>query len=85
MTQQEATTEVTADRGTTAAQRLRSPAATDLALGIEARSRALLSEGKAAEELYREAIGMAAFVERAGRELMATGEPARGAEPTERS
>jgi DNA-binding CsgD family transcriptional regulator len=30
---------------------------TDLGLGIEARSRALLSEGEAAEEHYREAIG----------------------------
>ncbi len=32
------------------------PAATDFGLGIEARSRALLSEGEAAEGLYREAI-----------------------------
>jgi DNA-binding CsgD family transcriptional regulator len=32
------------------------PAGTDLALGIEARSRALLSEGPTADRLYREAI-----------------------------
>jgi DNA-binding CsgD family transcriptional regulator/tetratricopeptide (TPR) repeat protein len=32
------------------------PSGTDFALGIEARSRALLSEGKTAEGLYREAI-----------------------------
>jgi ATP/maltotriose-dependent transcriptional regulator MalT len=32
------------------------PSGTDFALGIEARSRALLREGVAAEELYREAI-----------------------------
>jgi DNA-binding NarL/FixJ family response regulator len=32
------------------------PCATDVALGLEARSRALVSEGAAAEELYREAI-----------------------------
>jgi DNA-binding CsgD family transcriptional regulator len=93
---------------------------TDFGLGIEARSRALLSEGETAESLYREAIGrlgrtelrpelarahllygewlrrenrradaraqlraahemldamgMAAFAERAGRELLAVGE-----------
>jgi DNA-binding CsgD family transcriptional regulator len=32
------------------------PCGTDFALGIEARCRALVSDGKAAEELYREAI-----------------------------
>jgi len=32
------------------------PAGTDFALGIEARSRALLSDGAAADDLYREAI-----------------------------
>jgi hypothetical protein len=32
------------------------PAGTDFALGIEARSRALLSDGTAADDLYREAI-----------------------------
>jgi len=32
------------------------PAGTDFGLGVEARSRALVSEGEAAEELYREAI-----------------------------
>ena len=32
------------------------PCANDVALGIEARSRALLSDGAAAEDLYREAI-----------------------------
>jgi DNA-binding CsgD family transcriptional regulator len=32
------------------------PAGTDLALGIEARSRALLSDGAPAEDLYREAV-----------------------------
>ena len=99
------------------------PAGTDFALGIEARCRALLSDGEAAERLYREAIerlgrtrlrpelarahllygewlrrerrrvdaraqlraaheqftsiGMEAFVERARRELLATGEKVR--------
>jgi DNA-binding CsgD family transcriptional regulator len=99
------------------------PAGTDFALGIEARSRALLNDGATAEELYREAtarlrrtklrpelarahllhgewlrregrrsdareqlrsahdlflaIGMEAFAERAGRELLATGEKVR--------
>ncbi len=99
------------------------PAGTDFGLGIEARSRALLSEGEVAENLYREAIdrlgrtklrpelarahlvygewlrreqrrtdaraqlrtahqmldaiGMAAFAERARRELQATGETIR--------
>jgi DNA-binding CsgD family transcriptional regulator len=97
--------------------------ATEWALGIEARSRALLSDGETAEDLYREAIdrlartrlrpelarahllygewlrrdgrrasarqqlrtaremlaaiGMEAFAERAGRELVATGETVR--------
>src|SRR5205085_5477376 len=32
------------------------PCGTDFALGIEARSRALLSDGAAADDLYREAI-----------------------------
>jgi len=96
------------------------PAGTDFALGIEARARALLSDGAAADNLYRQAIdrlgrtqlrpelarahllygewlrregrrvdgreqlrtaydqftaiGMEAFAERAGRELVATGE-----------
>ncbi|MGE2727969.1 ATP-binding protein [Mycolicibacterium vaccae] len=100
-----------------------SPSGTDWALGIEARSRALVSDGAAAEGFYREAIerlgntdlrpdlgrarlvygewlrrqrrrvdaraqlraaheifesiGMAAFAERARRELLATGERAR--------
>ena len=99
------------------------PCGTDLALGIEARCRALLSDGAAADVLYREAIdrlgrtrlrpelarahllygewlrregrrvdareqlrtahdmlaaiGMAAFAERARRELIATGETVR--------
>ncbi|MBV9424349.1 MAG: AAA family ATPase [Solirubrobacterales bacterium] len=99
------------------------PAGTDFPLGIEARSRALLSDGETAERLYREAIerlgrtplrpelarahllygewlrregrrvdaraqlrtaheqftsiGMEAFAERAGRELLATGEKVR--------
>jgi len=99
------------------------PAGTDWAFGIEARCRALLSEGAAADDLYREAIdrlsrtrlrpelarahllygewlrrqgrrveargqlraahamldeiGMAAFAERARRELIATGQKAR--------
>jgi DNA-binding CsgD family transcriptional regulator/tetratricopeptide (TPR) repeat protein len=42
------------------------PAGTDWALGIEARSRALLSDGTAADELYGEAI------ERLGRTLLRT-------------
>src|SRR6185312_16410183 len=33
------------------------PSANDFALGIEARSRALLSEGETAERLYQEAVG----------------------------
>jgi tetratricopeptide (TPR) repeat protein len=37
-------------------QETTSPAGTDWALGIEARSRALLSDGEAADELYKEAI-----------------------------
>src|SRR5215469_471687 len=99
------------------------PAGTDFPLGIEARSRALVSDGAAADKLYRQAIarlsrttlrpelarahllygewlrregrrveargqlraahtmleeiGMAAFAERARRELMATGETVR--------
>jgi DNA-binding CsgD family transcriptional regulator len=99
------------------------PASTDSGLGIEARSRALVSEGETADELYREAIdhlrrsslradlarahllygewmlregrrrdarvqlqtahkmfvamGMAAFADRAGRELATTGGTAR--------
>jgi ATP/maltotriose-dependent transcriptional regulator MalT len=99
------------------------PAGTDFALGIEARSRALLSDGTGASDLYREAIerfsrttlrpelarghllygewlrregrradareqlrtaydlftaiGMEAFAERTGRELVATGEKLR--------
>jgi DNA-binding CsgD family transcriptional regulator len=99
------------------------PSGTDWGLGIEARCRALVSDGQAAEGLYREAIdrlgrtplrpelarahllygewlrrenrradareqlrtahdllsaiGMEAFAERAGRELLATGETAR--------
>jgi DNA-binding CsgD family transcriptional regulator/tetratricopeptide (TPR) repeat protein len=106
------------------------PCGTDVALGIEARSRALLSDGAAAEELYREAIdrlgrtrlrpelaraqllygewlrregrrvdareqlhtahdlfdaiGMEAFAERAGRELLATGEKVRRRSPETR-
>ena len=108
----------------------RQPAGTDVALGFEARSRALLSDGAAAEELYREAIerlgrtqlrpelgrahllygewlrrqgrrvdareqlrpahdlftsiGMEAFAERAGRELVATGEKVRKRSPETR-
>jgi len=99
------------------------PASTDWGLGVEARSRALVSEGPAADGLYREAVerlqrtrlradlarahllygewlrrehrrvdaraqlraahelfvtsGMEAFAERAGAELLATGETAR--------
>ena len=37
-------------------RRRRNPAGTEFALGIEARCRALLSDGAAADELYREAI-----------------------------
>jgi DNA-binding CsgD family transcriptional regulator len=47
------------ERATAALRRLAQttqPSSTDLALGIEARSRALLSEGEDAETLYREAI-----------------------------
>jgi DNA-binding CsgD family transcriptional regulator len=47
------------ERATKATERLaeRTQAAgTDLALGVEARARALVSEGSAAEELYREAV-----------------------------
>jgi len=106
------------------------PAGTDFALGIEARSRALLSDGSAADNLYRQAIdrlnrtrlrpelarahllygewlrregrrvnareqlhaaydqftaiGMEAFAERTGRELVATGEKARKRSPDTR-
>jgi ATP/maltotriose-dependent transcriptional regulator MalT len=106
------------------------PAGTYLALGIEARSRALLASGDSADLLYREAIerlgrtevrpelararllygewlrregrrvgargqlrtaydlftaiGMEAFAERAGRELLATGEKARKRSPDTR-
>jgi DNA-binding CsgD family transcriptional regulator len=115
-----------AERGTGAMERLTDiarAAGTDWALGIEARARAMLSEGPAADALYREAIerlgrtrirvtlarahllygewlrregrrvdareqlrtahdmltdmGMAGFVERASRELLATGETVR--------
>ncbi|MEN3282709.1 MAG: hypothetical protein V7607_3849 [Solirubrobacteraceae bacterium] len=48
-----------ADRAADALRRLcetTRPSGTDWALGIEARSRALVSEGQAAEHLYREAI-----------------------------
>ena len=104
-------------------QRRRKSSGNDLALGVEARCRALLSDGEAAERLYHEAIdrlgraqlrpdlarayllygewlrrqarrvdarqqlrtahdmltavGMAAFAERARRELIATGEKVR--------
>src|SRR4029077_6364834 len=47
------------ERGTAAMRRLAestSVSGTDWALGIEARSRALLSDGEAADRLYREAI-----------------------------
>jgi DNA-binding CsgD family transcriptional regulator len=118
------------DRAAGPLQRLSATArasGTDWALGVEARCRALLSEGAAAEACYREAIGrlgrtrvrtelarahllygewlrrarrridareqlrlahqmfdamgMAAFAERAGRELRATGERARPRSP----
>ena len=43
-------------RGARAAAETTQPCGTDWALGIEARCRALLSDGAAADELYREAI-----------------------------
>jgi DNA-binding CsgD family transcriptional regulator len=112
-------------------QEVASAAGTDWALGVEARSHALLSEGETAQELYLEAIerlgrtrvrvdlarahlvygewlrrerrradarkqlrtardmfeamGMAAFADRAGRELQATGETARKRTEVERT
>jgi DNA-binding CsgD family transcriptional regulator len=119
-----------ADLAADAARRLSEPlrvSGTDWALAVDARSRALLSEGQAADDLYREAIerlgrthlrpllarahlvygewlrrerrrldareqlraahdmfttmGFEAFAERAGRELLATGETARKRAP----
>ena len=112
-------------------QEMATASGTDWALGVEARSRGLLSAGETAEGLYREAIdrlgrtrvrvelarahlvygewlrrerrradareqlrtacdmfeamGMAAFADRAGRELQATGETARKRTEVERT
>ena len=117
----------TAARALSQLGEMTSASGTDWALGVEARSRALLSDGAEAERLYREAIerldrtrmrtelararllygewlrrerrridartqlriahemfdamGIEAFAERARRELRATGETARNAQP----